>query len=319
VHPRVISTPHIAGSTIESQRESVIEIVEGIRKYIRKELPTNVLNPQVFQKSKKQKRKITFDFDSVIFDCDSTLSKIEGIDELGKMVGVLNISDLTKLAMNGELSFETVYEKRLDRIKPSRHLLARLGQMYIDTLVEDAIGVIASLHQLKKNVFIVSGGFLPSLLVLGKALGIPPSHIFGNDLLFDNQGNYVSFVGGPLKRNDGKLQIIRQIPGRKLMVGDSITDLETKECVDQFVGFGGVIRREIVENHSDIYLYSESLAPILILAAGKSGCEKLLTTAYRKYVGKGLDLLSHTSHVKVKKTSSFEVLDYKAFAYLNSL
>jgi len=41
-------------------------------------------------------------FDVICFDCDSTLSRIEGIDELARRVGMgEEMSKLTDLAMNG--------------------------------------------------------------------------------------------------------------------------------------------------------------------------------------------------------------------------
>ena len=48
-------------------------------------------------------------FDIVCFDCDSTLSKIEGIDELGRQSGLYDeLVGLTNAAMNGELALEDV-------------------------------------------------------------------------------------------------------------------------------------------------------------------------------------------------------------------
>ena len=51
-------------------------------------------------------------FDIICFDCDSTLSKIEGIDELAKNVGLgEELAELTNAAMNGIVPLEAVYEK----------------------------------------------------------------------------------------------------------------------------------------------------------------------------------------------------------------
>ena len=59
--------------------------------------------------------------DLICFDCDSTLSKIEGIDELGRAVNKFDeMVKLTNAAMNGELPLEAVYGKRLDLIKPTK-------------------------------------------------------------------------------------------------------------------------------------------------------------------------------------------------------
>ena len=48
-----------------------------------------------------------------------------------------------------------------------------------------------------------------------------------------------------------------------LFVGDGITDLEAKDVVDLFVGFGGVARRPAVEAAADAYITKNSLLPVL--------------------------------------------------------
>ena len=49
-------------------------------------------------------------FGTVVFDCDSTLSTIEGIDELCGIVGVAagDVAELTTRAMAGELALRAV-------------------------------------------------------------------------------------------------------------------------------------------------------------------------------------------------------------------
>lgn len=312
--PNVIATPHIAGSTYESQKQSIHEVAGGILEYIKGNPPSNLLNPQVFQK--REGYKVSLDFDAVIFDCDSTLSAIEGIDELAVMTGNKDgVAKLTQAAMEGRAPYDEVFERRLEIIKPKKKDLEAIGRLYINNLVEDAGKVIEALLFLGKEVYIISGGYTAALVKLGEKLGIPPKNIFGNDLLFDKKGNYKTFIEGPLRRNHGKLQIIRQIPGKKIMIGDSITDLEVKECVDLFVGYGAVARRERVEKESEIYLYTQSLAPVLAISAGVEGCIKLLDSKYKRYVGKGLDLLFHRKHVKAEKELAKKLNQFKKLAY----
>ena len=44
-------------------------------------------------------------FNAVCFDCDSTLSRIEGIDELGRNAGCeAEIAELTNAAMDGKIA-----------------------------------------------------------------------------------------------------------------------------------------------------------------------------------------------------------------------
>lgn len=52
-------------------------------------------------------------FDHIVFDCDSTLCAIEGIDELARDHKVA-VAALTDRAMAGELALQDVYAQRLD-------------------------------------------------------------------------------------------------------------------------------------------------------------------------------------------------------------
>src|SRR5690606_7057301 len=62
-------------------------------------------------------------FRSVWFDCDSTLTAVEGIDELGALRGPevrARVARATERAMAGELPLAAVYGERLREIAPTR-------------------------------------------------------------------------------------------------------------------------------------------------------------------------------------------------------
>ena len=62
-------------------------------------------------------------------DCDSTLSTIEGIDELARGKGgdvFARVVELTHAAMNGEIPIGEVFPRRMEMIRPDRELCARL-------------------------------------------------------------------------------------------------------------------------------------------------------------------------------------------------
>ncbi|HLY24941.1 MAG TPA: HAD family hydrolase, partial [Aggregatilineales bacterium] len=117
-------------------------------------------------------------FDLVFFDCDSTLSAIEGVDELARLKGKEGrVGLLTQKAMDGDLDLADVYGKRLRAIRPTRGQLAAIEQKYWDTLVPDAKEVIAALLLLGKQVFIISGGLAAPVRGFGKRLGVPAGNI----------------------------------------------------------------------------------------------------------------------------------------------
>jgi phosphoserine phosphatase len=256
-------------------------------------------------------------FDLIFFDCDSTLSSIEGVDELARLKGKeWRVSLLTQKAMNGDLDLRDVYGKRLKAINPTRGQLAEIEQMYWDCLVPDAIEVIAALHLLGKQVFIISGGLAAPVRGFGNKLGVPAERIRAVELEFNElsgewwkyydqsaqtDAKFLDFEASPLTISAGKPQIVTELAngawGRKLFIGDGMSDLHTKSVVDLFVGFGGVVRREKVESGSDAFVAANSLAPILLMAAGEAGLSKLANTPFAEVVQRGLAMCYDTTSV----------------------
>ncbi|HKK16006.1 MAG TPA: haloacid dehalogenase, partial [Gammaproteobacteria bacterium] len=100
-----------------------------------------------------------YDVKVVIFDCDSTLSAVEGIDELAARKGVdEQLAPLTTAAMEGRMKLEEIYGHRLALIRPARRDIDWLIQRYIASVVTDAGYVIKNLQESGKEVHIVSGG-----------------------------------------------------------------------------------------------------------------------------------------------------------------
>lgn len=249
-------------------------------------------------------------FDLIFFDCDSTLSAIEGIDELARFKGKeWRVGVLTEKAMNGDLDLSEVYGKRLQAIRPTRGELKAIEERYWETLVPDAVDVLAALHLLGKQVFIVSGGLAEPVRGFGKRLGVPPENIRAVELEYNELSGdwwhyyhpqtqhrqaYLDYNEGPLTVSSGKPAIIQSLAagkhGRRLMIGDGASDLATRPVVDLFVGFGGVVSREKVMNGADVFVSVNSLAPILPLAVGPAGYAKLANTPYKDLFDKGLVL-----------------------------
>lgn len=262
--------------------------------------------------------------DLIFFDCDSTLSTIEGIDELARLKGKEGrVGLLTNKAMDGELDLADVYGKRLRAIKPTRAQLKAVEERYWKTAVEDAPEVVAALQALSKQVFIISGGLIDAVKGFGRRLGIDPARIRAVELEYNELSGrwwdytepqaqqtqtYLDYDEGPLTISSGKSAIIadlaRELTGRRMMVGDGTSDLATKDDVDLFVGFGGVIAREAVKAESDIFLSCPSLAPILPLAAGRRGWERLRGTAHEPTYRKGILLALQSEFVAFRDETS---------------
>jgi phosphoserine phosphatase len=209
-------------------------------------------------------------FASVWFDCDSTLTAVEGIDELVRWAPPAvreEVPRLTAQAMAGALPLAEVYGRRLALLAPARDHVDRIGALYVERLVPEAREVVAALQALGKRVGIVSGGLLPPVRHVAEALGIAAGDVHAVRIDFAADGAYAGFDdASPFARNLGKVEFVRALPPASrpaAFVGDGITDAETRGVVDRFVGFGGVVARPEVAARADAFVAAPSLAGVL--------------------------------------------------------
>jgi phosphoserine phosphatase len=201
----------------------------------------------------------------VVFDCDSTLSAIEGIDELARVRGpevFACVEAMTRDAMDGKIAVEDVFGRRLDIIRPRRADVAAVGKLYIEQIEPTALDTVRELKNAGWTPIILSGGFRQVIEPLAQYLGI--GRIEAVDLFFDPAGNYTGFDEKfPSTRSGGKPVCITALkselsPSRVVMIGDGVSDLETSGVVDLFVGFGRYTERAKVKAGAAKYVYSLS-------------------------------------------------------------
>jgi phosphoserine phosphatase len=207
----------------------------------------------------------------ICFDCDSTLSAIEGIDELARVRGpdiFAQVEAMTNDAMNGKLSVEAVFARRLEIIQPRLVDVVAIGQRYIETIEPTARATVAALQRQGWQVVIVSGGFRPAIRPLADLLGV--ARVEAVDLFFDEAGNYRGFDERfPTTRSGGKPEVVAALrrelqPARTVMVGDGVSDMEAKPMVDVFVGFGRYVERAKVKAGAHHFIRSLDALPALL-------------------------------------------------------
>jgi len=228
-------------------------------------------------------------FRTVLFDCDSTLSAIEGIDELAVHCRH-DVEQLTDAAMRGRIPLEEVYGRRLRLVQPTRAAVEALGREYVARLVPDSAETVAALHAAGVEVRIISGGLLPAVLVVARALGIDAGRVAAVDITFNADGSYAGFdTASALTMSGGKLATIEQwsVHRPAMMVGDGTTDLEARPAVDFFVAFAGVVERPNVVNAADAVVRANSLAPVLPLVLN---ADELLRTSHHSLYERGAAL-----------------------------
>lgn len=194
-------------------------------------------------------------------DCDSTLSAIEGIDELARARGAevhAQVSEMTRAAMEGDVPLDEVFAKRLELIRPDRALCEEVADQYIQRIVPGARQLAAHLRRAGWTPVIVSGGFSQLIRPLAAVIGI--EHVEAVRLDFDESGAYAGYqVNHPATRAGGKCDIVREwrealMPKAAIMMGDGASDLETHACVDAFVCYSGVANRPAVTAAADLVI-----------------------------------------------------------------
>jgi len=212
----------------------------------------------------------------ILFDCDSTLSEIEGVDEMARLRGpevYREIEKLTRLAMEGTIPLAEVFGRRLEIVRPTRQETETIGGKYINTVEPHARQVVRELKAEGWGVGILSGGYRQAIRPLADFLGI---HLVeAVDLFFAEDGAYAGFDASyPTTRNGGKTEVVDRIRAegkfnRVVMVGDGISDLETRDAADLFIGFGRYASREVVREKADRFVISlDEVVPILKSSGG---------------------------------------------------
>lgn len=241
---------------------------------------------------------------AIIFDCDGTLSTLEGIDYLAEQSGVGDlVKSITADAMGKTGLNPELYQQRLALVKPHKEQVLALGQAYFNHRVPDIDTVINMLQRQHKFIYLISAGLHPAVSIFGRLLQIPQENIFSVGIEFDTQENYIDFdKQSPLIYNDGKRKLVKQLLNQHehmIYVGDGLNDLVTQDLVTRFIGYGGVFYRENIAVHCEYYIKTSSLTPLLPLALTQEEYEACGPDDKILY-HKGLSAIQH-GEVKVSK------------------
>ena len=164
----------------------------------------------------------------VVMDMDSTLIRIEVIDELARAAGVgAEVAKITERAMQGEMDYDESLRQRVA-------LLAGLDVAVLDRiaadlpLTEGAETLIRVLKRLGYSIAVISGGFSRAAETLKRRLGI--DYAYSNNVEIAG-GKLTGRVLGPIvnaQRKAELLETIAQAEGvlldQVIAVGDGAND-----------------------------------------------------------------------------------------------
>ena len=165
----------------------------------------------------------------VVMDMDSTLIRIEVIDELARAHGVeREVAAITERAMAGEMDYDESLRQRLALLRGlDVRVLERIAEEL--PLTDGAELLIRVLRRLGYKTAVISGGFTVAADALKRRLGI--DYAYSNRLEIEG-GKLTGRVIGPIvngRRKAELLEVIAQAEGvlldQVIAVGDGANDL----------------------------------------------------------------------------------------------
>jgi phosphoserine phosphatase len=207
----------------------------------------------------------------VAFDADGTLIDAEFIDELAKEAGVEEeVREITRRAMEGELSFEESLRRRVRLLKglPLERVLRVASRVRI------VPGAREILEELKRAGFItvlITGGFDVVAREVGRQLGF--DYVFANRLVVKD-GVLTGEVEGEVMGPEDKLRLLKEVAERHgisleecAAIGDGANDLLIIRNVGLGVGFNP--KRVVREQAKAVVNIKDMRAVLAILGVGR--------------------------------------------------
>ena len=166
----------------------------------------------------------------IVMDMDSTLIRIEVIDELARAHGVYEqVAAITKRAMQGEMDYDQSLRERVA-------LLTGLDASVLHKLADDlpltegAETLLRVLKRLGYRTAVISGGFSVAAEALQKRLGI--DFAWSNTLEISPEGKLTGQVLGPIVNAQRKADLLELFAQREgvpldqvIAIGDGANDL----------------------------------------------------------------------------------------------
>jgi phosphoserine phosphatase len=177
----------------------------------------------------------------VVLDMDSTLIRIEVIDELARAAGVgAEVSRITERAMQGEMDYDESLRQRVLLLKGLD--VRVLDQIASDLpLTEGAETLVRVLKRLGYRIAVISGGFSRAADALKRRLSL--DYAFSNNLEIEG-GKLTGKVSGPIvnaARKAELLELIAQLEGvvldQVIAVGDGANDIMMLEKAGLGIAF----------------------------------------------------------------------------------
>ena len=199
-----------------------------------------------------------------IFDFDSTLVRVEALDELADIALhgrpdhaalLARIRHITNQGMEGAMSIEQSLRQRLELLALDARMLPPLVERLSANFTDSVWKGRARLSTMRDRVWVVSGGCREWIAPVVERLGLRGDHVVANRLRPRADGQLELDPASPCAVDSGKATAIdaAALPRPRLMVGDGMTDWRVREhgACERFICFTEVVRRESVASRAD--------------------------------------------------------------------
>lgn len=202
----------------------------------------------------------------LLIDFDSTFVQVESLDELAAIVLrgktdkrriLQEIMKLTRLGMEGKLTFPESLQKRLLLFKPHEKDIDQLILLLKERVTVSIERNRKFFNENAEKIYILSGGFKEYMVPVLREFGINENHILGNTFRFNSEGFVVGFdKENPLAQEKGKVKMIEKMNFKNalIIVGDGYTDYEIKKAgiAKKFIAFTENVERETILQKADV-------------------------------------------------------------------
>jgi len=202
----------------------------------------------------------------IVIDFDSTFLQVEALEELAdivlkgsadKKVIVNKIKEITKLGVDGKISFHESLSRRMALLTPSRKDLEKLVKRLKKKISPSFSRNKRFFKKYHGQVYIISNGFKEFIDPVVVKYHIDSDHVCANTFVFDESGEQI--IGfdedNLLAHSKGKSKTLKamNLEGEIYVIGDAYTDYEMKEAgvAHKFFAFTENVLRENILDKAD--------------------------------------------------------------------
>lgn len=201
----------------------------------------------------------------LVFDFDSTLVSVEGLDELfartldgapDREERIAAFREVTDRGMAGEIAADESLRRRIAILNADRSLVDDVGREISGKLTPSVERNLPFFRDNADRILVLSGGFEELILPTMGRMGLPPSQLQAHRFRFSPEGKVEGIDPETALATGGKPEALRRL-GRQVdpiwAIGDGATDLELKlvGLADRFVAFTENRHRDPVVARAD--------------------------------------------------------------------